>query len=265
MNQWIQLAFRLQCAAWRIASRCVVLPVTCLLSRKERHRLWRLWDLLFGSSRTGVYPEVGLEALIDPTTTVRLSNLVGHSYNVTPFELLSLAALTAHLRPNVAFEFGTADGRTTLYLALHTSPTGRVYTLNLPLEQDLQNPQKLPLGYYFLGSEAGKRIVQLIGDSKTFDLSAYFGRCQLIFIDADHFEPSITHDSLMALRMIDRRFGAIVWHDALRYDVQTALPAIARQYGPIHLVSGSNLAILCFVDNKSVPPSSWKMQTTEGS
>jgi predicted O-methyltransferase YrrM len=253
----LHTAFQLQLAAWRTACRCAALPLTCLFSRKERHRVWRLWETLFGSMRVGAYPEVALDGLIDPEAVIELSHLGGEPYNVTPLELLALAGVAARVRPAVVFEFGTANGRSTLHLARHVRPDGRVYTLNLPLEEDRGHRQSVPLGHCFRDTDETNAIVQLIGNSRAFDLSPYFGRCQMVFVDADHFEPGITHDSLAALRMVDRQFGVILWHDALRYDVQTALPRVAREHGPVHLITGTNMAVLCFADGQAVRPSDW--------
>jgi hypothetical protein len=55
--------------------------------------------------------------------------------------------------------------------------------------------------------------------------------------------------------MIDRNRGIIVWHDALRYGVQKVLPQLRREKNlPIHLLSGTNLAILCFLGGQPAHP-----------
>ena len=81
----------------------------------------------------------------------------------------------------------------------------------------------------------------------------------VVFVDADHFEPGVSIDTRAALTLVDRRDGIVIWHDALRYDVQTALPRIARTSNlPVHLIAGTNLAVLCFLNDEAVDPGTWK-------
>jgi predicted O-methyltransferase YrrM len=173
-------------------------------------------------------------------------------------ELLVIAALAEECGAKIAFEIGTADGRTTLNIADNIAAGGTVYTLNLPLEQDRGHLQRVPIGHHFLGRRSRGEIRQLWGDSKTFDFSPYEGRCQLLFIDGDHFEPGVTIDSQTALRLTDRENGVILWHDALRFDVQRALPRFATAKRlPIHLISNTNLAALFFSKGAPVVPLDW--------
>lgn len=256
-SQIITEVGRLQAAAIRVAGRCAVLPLTWLLRRSDRHRLWRLNELLFGADRIGVYPETSISAFATPSLRVQLAHLPAQGYNVSDHELLTLALLAACTRARCVFEFGTADGRTTLNLALNGHPGGMVYTINLPLDEDPGHRQSAPVGAAFQDTEVSHRVVQLWGDSASFDYAPYAGRCQLVFIDADHSEAGVTADTRTALKLVDRDGGVIVWHDALRYGVQTALPKLAGEIGPIHLVSRTNLAILCFNSGIAVPPDSW--------
>lgn len=251
--------FELQRKAWALALRCCVLPVSCLLSRRERHLMWRLYEVCFGALRPGVYPEVALSTLVGRDSVVTLAELPAHDYNVTEHELLALAALTRRLRPRTAFEIGTADGRTTLNIAINQAPEGRVLTLNLPLDQDYTvHRQECGVGERFLGHPAQQRITQLWGDSRTFDFTPYWGTCELVFIDADHSAEAVRRDSETALRLVDRERGVVLWHDALRYGIAEVLPQIAQREGlPIYLVAATNLALLCFVGGTPQTPVEW--------
>jgi predicted O-methyltransferase YrrM len=244
--------------SWSVALRAAVLPVTCLLRRPERHLVWKLSEVCFGAQRPGVYPDVSLGALLHRDTVVRLVDIPPERYNVAEAELFAVAALASRLRAMVAFEFGTADGRTTRNLAANLPPSGRVYTLNLPLERDPTHHQDTPVGSRFLRTEEAERIIQLWGDSREFDFMPYAGRCQFVFIDADHAEGAVWSDSQAGLELVDRRRGVILWHDALRYGVQHALPRLARESRlPIHLITGTNLALLCFLEGRAIAPSAW--------
>jgi hypothetical protein len=201
---------------------------------------------------------VGLGAILNGDLAVALRNLPGRSYNVTETELVAIAAIVKQVHARVAFEIGTADGRTTVNIGDNMASQHSVFTLNLALEKDPGHSQDLPVGYYFLRHPPAARIVQLWGDSKTFDFSPYWGSCQAIFIDGDHFEPGVSNDSNIALRLVDQRNGVILWHDALRFDVQKVLPKLAKaQKLPIHLISNTNLAALFFLDGQAVDPSVW--------
>lgn len=253
------LLFELQRKAWALALRCCVLPVSCLLSRRERHLMWRLYEVCFGALRPGVYPEVALSTLVGRDTVVTLAELPAEYYNLTELELLAVAALTRRLRPRTAFEIGTADGRTTLNIAINQAPEGRVLTLNLPLDQDYTvHRQECGVGERFLGHPAQQRITQLWGDSRTFDFTPYWGTCDLVFIDADHSTGAVRRDSETALRLVDRERGVVLWHDALRYGIQRELPELALRTGlPVFLVAETNLALLCFAKKAPLAPLEW--------
>jgi predicted O-methyltransferase YrrM len=257
----IKQVLQLQWKAWTIAIRTIIFPVTSLIRRKDRHLIWRLWEVCFGSQRPGVYPEVQLTKLMDSSTSVQLHDLPAEPYNVTITELLALAAITSQLDARTVFEFGTADGRTTLNLAANINLSGQVYTINLPLEQDSKHTQEVPVGFRFKERPEANRIKQLWGDTKTFDFSPYFNSCQVVFIDADHSHEAVWRDSQTALKLVDHRLGIIIWHDALAYSVQTALPRLMSQSNlPIHLIAGTNLAVLLFASGKTMMPDEWIRQ-----
>lgn len=218
---------------------------------------------------------MSLGAILSVDSTVTLQALPNQTYNVTELELLAISAIVRQRQALVALEFGTADGRTTLNIAVNAAPGGTVFTLNLPLQQaaspsaDVKNgtswhdsaghKQDVPVGFHFLNRETPASIVQLWGNSQSFDFAPYLGKCEMVFVDGDHFEPGVSIDCETALMLVDRRDSVVLWHDALRYDVQTALPRLARRDGlPIHLISGTNLAALFFLDGQAVEPAVWQ-------
>jgi hypothetical protein len=257
-EELIKQASDLHRNAWRVALRTAMLPVSTLVRRRDRHLLWKLSEVCFGGQRPGVYQEVAFAELLSDAHSIKLECLRSHSYNVTETELLVIAALTQETAARVAFEIGTANGRTALNMANNISSDGTVFTLNLPQDQDPGHQQDVPVGYHFLGKQTPGRVHQLWGDSKSFDFSPYVGTCQIVFVDGDHFEPGVSTDSNTAVRLVDRQNGIVLWHDALRFHVQTALPRLAKtQNLPIYLISGTNLAALFFWGGRAVPPLTW--------
>jgi predicted O-methyltransferase YrrM len=241
-----------------VLAKSTALTATALFRRLDRHLLWRLHELCFGSQQMGIYPEMPLARVMDDTTTVTVVNLPANSFNVSECELLALAAFTARVRARRVFEIGTADGRTTRNFALNVGPGGQVYTLNMDLAHDTTHQQSTPVGSRFTGTPEAAKITQLWGDSRRFDFSPYTGSCQVVFIDADHSDAGVTQDSERALSIVDKDGGVILWHDALRYGVKTALPRLMRRLQlPVCLIAGTNLAVLCYREGKPAEPEKW--------
>jgi hypothetical protein len=97
-----------------------------------------------------------------------------------------------------------------------------VFTLDLDPAAD--RPKELKLGkavrsvldshqgVFFRGTEAASRIVQLHGDSRRFDYSAWRGNIDFIFIDAGHTYEFVANDTDKAFQMLAPG-GIVVWHD----------------------------------------------------
>jgi predicted O-methyltransferase YrrM len=256
----VRFAAAAQGRAWVVAARVGVLPLTTLVSRRERWRLWRIREVLWGGERTGVYPDVPLGEITRREDVVTLLELPSEPYHISEIKLLAITALLVRGDARVVFEIGTADGRTTRNLAANLPPDGRVHTLTLPLSEDPvhRSMQSVRVGHGFLGTPEGARITQLWGDSTRFDYSPYAGSCQLVFIDAGNSEEAVRLNSEAALRLVDRRRGVIVWNDALHFGTQRALPRLGRERAlPVHQVRGTGLAILCFARGHAVDPREW--------
>jgi predicted O-methyltransferase YrrM len=251
-------ALRLEGMALSVLTRSAMLVATAPFRRLDRHLLWRLYEMCFGSQQPGIYPEKPLALFMDDTTAVTVANLPASSFNVSECELLALAAFTARVRAGRVFEIGTADGRTTRNFALNVAPGGQVFSLNLELDQDRTHHQTTPVGSRFAGTPEAAKITQLWGDSRLFDFTPYAGTCQVVFIDADHSDEGVTHDSERALSLVDKARGVILWHDALRYGVKTALPRLGKSLQlPVCLIAGTNLAVLCYREGKPAEPEQW--------
>jgi predicted O-methyltransferase YrrM len=144
---------------------------------------------------------------------------------IRPIEAQVLAALVMHLKPGTIFEIGTYTGFSTLHLARNSPFDATIYTLDLPydkteitLRNDLNEAHRdikninLNEKRYFHADEERKKIVELFGDSMTFDFSPYFGKMDFIFIDANHSHAYVKSDTENALKMLSDR-GVILWHD----------------------------------------------------
>lgn len=171
-------------------------------------------------------------------------------------DMLYVCAIARHIGARRIFEFGTYLGRTTYHLArAGNQPT--VFTLDLDpalpkaedmklgravrsvLEQNLQ-------GHFFRHSSVAGRVVQLHGDSRTFDFSPYHGTIDFVFIDAGHTYEFVANDTAHALKML-RPSGVIVWHDyASKSPGVVSLAQEFSQKRPLFWVASTSL--LVFVD-----------------
>jgi len=61
-----------------------------------------------------------------------------------------------------------------------------------------------------------ENVIHLGHDSKTFDFSPYYGKCDLVFIDGDHSYDGVRSDTENAFRLLRNDRSVIVWHDYRR-------------------------------------------------
>jgi predicted O-methyltransferase YrrM len=162
-----------------------------------------------------------------PRRRISLVALARRDGNVRIGELAVLAqAAAATTSGDEIVEIGTFDGRTTLNLSINAPSGCPVFTLDLAPEHatefqlaagERQFVDKAGPGERFRACqppwrEHAARIVQLIGDSATFDWSPHFGKAGLVFVDGSHAYDYARKDSETALRLIARG-GMVLWHD----------------------------------------------------
>jgi predicted O-methyltransferase YrrM len=163
--------------------------------------------------------------------------------NVTPLELEIISRLVRFHDPQVSFEIGTFDGRTTLNLALHSRLDARVFTLDLPPSEVGKTALKLEVGEElfinkprsgarFADSEVSHKITQLYGDSATYDFEKFVGTVDFLFIDGSHSYEYVIHDSMNALRLV-RENGVILWHD-YSYQGPTPWPGLTKALNELY-------------------------------
>jgi hypothetical protein len=130
-------------------------------------------------------------------------------------------------RAKLMFEFGTCTGKTAYLWARNSPPDARVVTLTLAPENvgsyqreanDDPGDVKFALResthteFLYAGSPVASKVEQLFGDSKTFDVSPWKGRCDLVFVDGSHAYSYVVSDSEKALELLAPG-GLVLWHD----------------------------------------------------
>lgn len=185
---------------------------------------------------------------------IYLERFLGHWGNIRVEAIAKIALIVSYFKCKNVFEFGTFNGMSTLQMALNTPEDGRVYTLDLPpgAHTSTQNPLGeldiivakhlfehfgTTVGSYFKDHPAGNKITQLLGDSSTFDFSPYYGKMNLVFIDAAHDYENKKSDSENALKMLAPN-GVILWDnydDVLQPDVTRYLIEFSEKHPVCHL------------------------------
>ena len=214
--------------------------------------------------KSAILPKIGLSKLIPEDTWVQMHQSGSADGNVSMPELMSINRAIGFHKPINLFEIGTFNGRTTLNMAANCSKKSKVYTLDLPKEQ--LNSTNLPIapgekafidkeviGSNYLGTVYEKKIIQLYGDSATFDFSRFNNKINFIFIDGSHSYEYVLNDSKKALSLLKNGKGAIMWHDYGGWiGVTKALNELYlkdERFKDLKHIHGTSLAYL-FIDSK---------------
>lgn len=157
-------------------------------------------------------------------------------------ELSTLASAVKFIRPKIIFEFGTFVGRTGRILLLNSPKDTLLYTLDLPPEQCMHSS-----GEDLRNSPESSRTVFLTGDSLTFDYSPWYGKCDLVWVDACHDYAYVASDTQNALRLVAPG-GWIMWHDYRHTAWWSGVTKYVRELSgshpaPVH-VKGTTIAAL---------------------
>jgi predicted O-methyltransferase YrrM len=169
---------------------------------------------------------------------VHMGDVTYRISNMDPSELYCLAVIARIRQPRTIFEFGTYDGATTRWLA-QVAPHAEIFTIDLPLELrgEWESATLVDrssggdgLGARFRDTAAASRITQLLGDSRTYDFTEYFGSMDLIVVDADHAYESARSDTESALNMLSTR-GVVIWDDYVWPGVVQAVDEAAEHHG----------------------------------
>ena len=162
---------------------------------------------------------------LDTEVSLVARGVIGVPGGTDDFESWILAVMSK--RAKAMFEFGTCTGKTAYLWARNSPPDARVTTLTLhpsqltsystaagdaPKDVAYAHEESKFTSFLYSGTEVERKIIQLYGDSKTFDETPYLGACDLIFVDGSHAQSYVESDSQKALRMV-RPGGVILWHD----------------------------------------------------
>jgi predicted O-methyltransferase YrrM len=166
-----------------------------------------------------------------------------HNYLVDG-EMEILAALLRGARTMV--EIGCRDGRTARVLLHNVMSLERYIGIDVPptyqpvLLHQL-NEMVIDPGHHAAGDP---RFELIIRERGSLDLGPQdLPPCDAVFIDGDHSESVVAHDSQLA-RAIVQPGGVIIWHDAFNgaVDVMRVLEQLANEGWPIKSIAGTWLA-----------------------
>lgn len=173
-----------------------------------------------------------------------LSNSWG---NIDGLEITFLSTIVSEIKPKIIFEFGTYNGFTTVHLSKNALEECIIYTIDLPQSNTFNDMKRLSLtqgyddiitakmakdlgiGYLFTQSGKFKNIIQLFGDTSTYNFSQWHKKVDLCFIDACHSYQYVKSDTENAFKMLSES-GILVWHDfdIYHYDVFRYLNQMAK-------------------------------------
>jgi len=164
---------------------------------------------------------------------------------VLPQELIVLTKLVDHLKAKRVVEFGTAEGRTALNIALHLPPGGEIITLDLP-----PVPGKNEVGFFYWDQPAKSRIKQVFASVDAWDYRPYRASAELVFCDACDRMPGLAAEAYQAFSVV-KPGGVILRHDYSTAEGPTRFwEWLARQL-PIFQIEGT--VMLCLrVDSEEV-------------
>ena len=130
---------------------------------------------------------------------------------VLPQELIVLTKVVDHLKANRVVEFGTAEGRTALNIALHLPPGGEIITLDLP-----PVPGRNEVGFFYWDQPVRSKIKQIFVSVDAWDCRPYRASAELVFCDACDRMPGLAAEAYQAFSVV--KPGGII----LRHDYSTA-------------------------------------------
>jgi predicted O-methyltransferase YrrM len=230
---------------WGLLWRFGRLMSVGVMGRAGRHQIRRMsYDIGFRRSRGRLF-RVSPQEVFPADLEVSIRETAGEPWNVKLEELLVLNALVRQVRPSALFEFGTFDGRTTLNLAINAPEDAKVYTIDL---KPAGPTSAFVVGSRFQGTEQARKIVQLYGNTLSFDFSPYVNGMDFVFIDAAHEYANVLSDSRNAINLLRDGKGLIVWHDYEAWPgVTAAIEQLVREdprFAETRHIAGTTLAFL---------------------
>jgi predicted O-methyltransferase YrrM len=214
-------------AFWFVVA--IVLAVSLLRQRSERKLRNLLGEWPIARAKPEVVDPVFRPGPFGPTRDTEVAFIGRGPYVVdggtSDAEAWILAVLAR--RATLMFEFGTCTGKTAYLWARNSPPDARVVTLTLAPEQvasyrrdstddasdvEFALKESTHTDFLYSRSPVTTKVEQLFGDSKTFDVSPWAGRCDLVFVDGSHAYSYVVSDSERALELVAPG-GLVLWHD----------------------------------------------------
>jgi predicted O-methyltransferase YrrM len=162
-------------------------------------------------------------------------------------EMEIIAALLRDVEAKSMIEFGCRDGRTARVLLHNVSSLQRYIGIDVPMEYEpglahQRNEMVVNPGHL---AAADPRFDLILRARGSLDLVADdLPPVDAAFIDGDHSEPAVLHDSYLA-RALVRPNGIIIWHDYFSHhlnDVTRVLDRLAGEGWAIVHIEGTWLA-----------------------
>lgn len=193
----------------------------------------------------GIIPTCDPFQIIDGDLPITVQYYTFVSGSLTLTERVILNALVRKHNPQVIFEIGTFDGRTTANMAANSSEATIVYTFDLPQDQigatrlsidDFDRPfiQKPESGTQYRRAGHQDKIEQLFGDTATYDFTPYHGMVDFVFVDGSHSYEYVKNDSLLAMQLRKTEKSLILWHD---YDRPGEWPGLSRALDELYMTN----------------------------
>jgi len=163
-------------------------------------------------------------------------------------EMEIIAALLRTVDAKSMIEFGCRDGRTARVLLHNVSSLQRYVGIDVPISYQPalahQRSEMVVAPGALMVDDA--RFELLVSEHGSLDLVAddFPERFDAAFIDGDHSERVVTHDSELA-RAVVKPEGVIVWHDynqSPHVDVTRVVDGLCAKGWPIEHVAGSWIA-----------------------
>jgi predicted O-methyltransferase YrrM len=169
-----------------------------------------------------------------------------HQKYLCPGEMEVMAALLREVEAKTMIEFGCRDGRTAWVLLHNVAALQRYIGVDVPMDYlprlAHQREEMVPNPGYLAASDP--RFDLVLRPFGTLDLGPQdLEPCDVVFIDGDHSEGVVAHDSDLA-RALVKPGGVIIWHDANNDGVEVRqVLELDRQCGhDIKIIEGTWLA-----------------------
>ena len=175
---------------------------------------------------------------VDFTRAPELLHPQPRDLSVHPHELMILCGVLRWLQPARTIEFGTAEGRTTLNLALHAPDGGEVITVNLPPENE-----NSAVGFFYWDSPLKSKIKQVFSDVGGWDSAPYRESAGFVFCDACDQQPGMAQEMAQAFSVV-KPGGVVFRHDYGSAEGPTKFWSEIGKELPLRHVEGTTLLCL---------------------